>query len=295
VAINVDPDILIVDEALAVGDDLFQRKCFAKIEEFRSRNKTIVFVTHSSSTVVELCNRAILLDSGEQLIVDKSQRVVNLYHKLLFASEEKRDKIKEQIVVYTKKEEGVGSDSDLESVDPKSGVSDEEALFQRDFFDESLVPKDSLSYELVGARIFDYVLVNSDGEKVNVIQFGHKYLWRYKVEFLEHCANARFGMMIKTNKGLELCGAATHKIGAGIKDVVRGEILQVEFSFMPRFVGGVYYLSCGVLGNTNGEEVFMHRFVEVWPFRLQDQSNSLLSGIVDMNLKSIIKKIKEAE
>jgi lipopolysaccharide transport system ATP-binding protein len=67
VAINVDPEILIVDEALSVGDELFQRKCFARIEAIKNKGATILFVSHSGSTIVELCDSAILLDSGEVL------------------------------------------------------------------------------------------------------------------------------------------------------------------------------------------------------------------------------------
>lgn len=68
VAINVDPQILIVDEALAVGDELFQRKCYARIEAIKAQGATILFVSHASNTVVSLCDRAILLDGGKKLL-----------------------------------------------------------------------------------------------------------------------------------------------------------------------------------------------------------------------------------
>lgn len=300
VAINVDPDILIVDEALAVGDDLFQRKCFAKFEEFRKKNKTILFVTHSSSTVVELCNRAILIDNGEQLLVDKSQNVINLYQKLLFAKSENRNIVRQQIKKYYQE---MGSEnnesqhtitsnfSSQSEVEVNFDFRDDDLLIQQDYFDESLIPKNTITYDIAGARLFDYELLNLEGEKVNVIQFGNKYIWRYKAEFLESCSNVRFGMMIKTSKGLELCGAATHQFAKSIKDVKKGEIYLIEYSFVPKFVGGLYFLNCGVLGLKNNEEIFLNRYVEAWAFKMQDRSDSLLSGIVDMNLKSTVNKI----
>jgi len=87
VAINVDPEILIADEALAVGDAKFQRKCFAKLEEFRKDGKTIFFVTHAMGTIVSLCNKAILLDKGKVVQEGEPKPITNLYYKMLFGDE----------------------------------------------------------------------------------------------------------------------------------------------------------------------------------------------------------------
>ena len=76
IAVNVDPDILLIDEVLAVGDHTFQSKCFAKVMDFRRRGKTILCVSHVSEMVHQLCNRAIWLDHGE-LMLDGSVRQVN--------------------------------------------------------------------------------------------------------------------------------------------------------------------------------------------------------------------------
>jgi lipopolysaccharide transport system ATP-binding protein len=79
VATEVNPDILVVDEILAVGDEPFQRKCFERIERFRTAGKTILFVTHSMEQVVEHCDRAIYLDAGKVVADGKPERVVDLY------------------------------------------------------------------------------------------------------------------------------------------------------------------------------------------------------------------------
>ena len=85
VAINVSPDILVVDEALSVGDEAFQRKCFARIDAIRKAGATILFVSHAASTVSELCNRALLLDHGELLTQGPPKYVVSRYQKLLYS------------------------------------------------------------------------------------------------------------------------------------------------------------------------------------------------------------------
>ncbi len=97
VAINIEPDILIVDEALAVGDELFQRKCFSRIESIRASGVTILFVSHSASQIVELCDRCMLMDAGEKLADGIPKPVVARYQKLLYASVEKRESLRQQI------------------------------------------------------------------------------------------------------------------------------------------------------------------------------------------------------
>jgi lipopolysaccharide transport system ATP-binding protein len=97
ISTNVDPQILIVDEALSVGDELFQRKCFSRIETMKNNGITILFLSHSGSTVVELCDRAILIDSGEQLAKGLPKLILGHYNKLLYAPADKRENIREQI------------------------------------------------------------------------------------------------------------------------------------------------------------------------------------------------------
>lgn len=82
-AINVDPDILIVDEALAVGDSYFQLKCIAKIKQFRQQGKTILYVTHDTQSVKNICDRAIWIDHGSQMSIGQSTEVVNRYEDFM--------------------------------------------------------------------------------------------------------------------------------------------------------------------------------------------------------------------
>ena len=97
VAVNVDPQILVVDEALSVGDELFQRKCFSRIEAIKKNGATILFVTHAGGTIVELCDHAILMDAGEKLAMGKPKTIVGNYQKLLYAPIEKQQEIRQFI------------------------------------------------------------------------------------------------------------------------------------------------------------------------------------------------------
>jgi len=82
-AIHANPEILLVDEVLAVGDEAFQKKCIIKIDEFRTRGKTIIFVSHSMDAVKRICSRSILLAEGEILMNDFSDKVIDSYLKML--------------------------------------------------------------------------------------------------------------------------------------------------------------------------------------------------------------------
>ena len=98
VAINLNPDVLVVDEALSVGDELFQRKCFARIETLKAEGMTVLFVSHSGATVVDLCDRAVLLDGGELLSIGKPGEIVSRYQKLLYAPATEREQVRNEIV-----------------------------------------------------------------------------------------------------------------------------------------------------------------------------------------------------
>ena len=85
-AVNLDTDILLVDEVLAVGDEAFQRKCMARMEQVRSAGKTIVFVSHSPEDVRRICDRACVLDSGSVAFLGKTDEAIDRYHALLSAT-----------------------------------------------------------------------------------------------------------------------------------------------------------------------------------------------------------------
>ncbi|MCY9657471.1 ABC transporter ATP-binding protein [Paenibacillus chondroitinus] len=297
VAINVDPEILIVDEALAVGDDLFQKKCFSRIDAFKKSGKTVLFVSHSGNLIVELCDKAILMNDGEKLIMGPSNTVVNLYQKLLFTPKDKLNNVKEQIEkinhfgIDNNKSHTSDKKSDFEEhrgiYHLKEGLLDE----QEEYFDEGLIPSNPILYENKGARIFDYKILNYKGENINVLRFGKKYVLSYKVHFYEKCQNVRFGMIIKTKTGIEISGAETAKPGNGLSSIDVNNILTIEFEFTPKLAAGVYFLRCGVVGIEDDTEIFLDRQVDAIAFRMLEHKKSLMNSLVDFDITSSIYKL----
>jgi lipopolysaccharide transport system ATP-binding protein len=287
VAINVDADILIVDEALAVGDEIFQRKCFSRIRQMRKSGITILFVSHSAPTVVELCDKAILLDQGELLLAGSPKFVVSKYHKLIYAPKSKVESLREEIRATSFKDDVVISESDSGSNNESSQVElDEPAL--RPFYDPNLVAKSTVSYESRGVRIEDVQVTTLKGEVANILVRREEYLYTYSVKFQETSYNVRFGMMIKTVSGLELGGAASSPIHDAINCIEAGASVLVKFRFRCLLQPGVYFLNAGVLGIVDGSEVFLHRIIDYAMFRVQSEENLLSTSIVDFCAEPIV-------
>lgn len=287
VAINVQPEVLIIDEALAVGDELFQRKCFSRIEEIRAAGATILFVSHSSSTVVELCDRAILLDAGEQLAQGDPKQVIDYYHKLLYAPEDGRARVREEIKgVYAAAAPGAAVDAGEDDSRVVRHVGDVARILE-EVFDPHLMPTSTVEYESLGAYIESPMILTLAGERVNNLVRGRDYIYSYKVRFERSAGGIRFGMLIKTTSGVELGGGASAAPGAGgLPYVKAGQTYRVEFRFSCHLNPGVYFLNAGLVGNVNGSEVYLHRLVDVAMFRVQPESGSLSSGIVDFGCSS---------
>lgn len=274
VAINVDPEILIVDEALSVGDELFQRKCFSRIEEIRKNGATILFVSHSGGTIIELCDRAILIDAGDMLADGSPKEVVGKYQKLLYAAKDRRNEMRELI-------KGGGGVEQL-LIAQENIQAEAEVIDSVDSFDPGLTPVSTISYEARGAEISDASIFNARGAKVNNISRGVTYFYRYTVSFSVAAELVRFGMLIKTVSGNEIGGAiSAASVADGIQYVVREQCINVEFSFRCMLNPGVYFLNAGVTGVIDGVDTYLHRLLDVASFRVIHEDGCLSTSLVD--------------
>jgi lipopolysaccharide transport system ATP-binding protein len=322
VATSVDPDILVVDEALAVGDEAFQRKCFSRIESLQSRGCTTLFVSHAASKVVELCDRALLLDHGEAIIAHHPKFVIDQYHKLIYAPSDHYHKLRDQLkaipdaplwpdlprpnyhVDDTTGDSTRGDDrtdrktSDHRTLpehhhnrpiasDRRPSINADRALdleIERDFFDPALVPSHTLAYEPRGADIRNPKLLTLDGRQVNNIAGRHDYIYTYDVEFHRAATDLRFGMLIKTVSGLELGGASFPAIVRNVTGVNPEQSVTVRFRFSCCLNPGVYFLNAGVSGTVDGQFTYLARGIDIAMFRVLPRSDSFASEIVDLSI-----------
>ena len=292
VAIHVEPDVLVIDEALAVGDEAFQRKCFARIEAIRKAGATVLFVSHSAGTVIELCDRVLLLDGGELIADGSPKQVIALYQKLLYAPAARVRELREQIRLDPSAAMAVATAlpaPDSADPEPVADVAGEAAAAPDDgpqpWFDESLRPASTLAYDPQGASIEDPHLETTDGRRVNVLVAGRDYVYRYRVRFDRPAAGVRCGMMMRTVTGVEVCGAVSATPERAFPVVSANELLEVAFRFRCQLAPGVYFLNAGVLGLVGEAEAYLDRRIDVAMFRVLPDSERLGTGLVDMDVR----------
>ncbi len=293
VSIHVTPDILIIDEALSVGDELFQRKCFSRIEAIKEAGATILFVSHSGASVIELCDRAILLDGGEIIADGSPKRVVADYHKMLYASAEKQTEIKQALLAARSHQQNSSEEqsADGSSRTVKTATSTPPAEIE-ERFDEGMSPTSTLSYEPRGAFIQEPRVETLDGRRVNQLVRGRDYLFKYRVHFNQAAECVHFAMLVKTTSGLELGGGVTaHNAPASIPFVAAGTAHEITFRFSCRLNSGVYFLNCGVVGHQGDSLVYLHRIIDASTFRVMPVPDNRLTGIVDLVCDPIITPI----
>jgi len=268
---------------LSVSDEPFQRKYFSRIDAIHNNGDMILFVSHSGSTIVDLCNRAILMDAGEKLAVGAPKLIVGRYQKLLYAPADKQETIRDQI--RRMDEQHVTSGKNIVHVmPPKYHALSEDRQPMRESFDPYLKPSSTIEYESHGAYIESPSMLTLAGEQVNNLIRGKTYRYTYTVRFTKGANNVRFGMMIKTISGVELGGGVS---AGSIRDsLVYAEAAssyRAEFRFRCALNPGVYFLNAGVVGEVNGTETYLHRLIDIAMFRVIPDIENLATGIVDFS------------
>ncbi|MGR5058252.1 ABC transporter ATP-binding protein [Vibrio rotiferianus] len=276
VVMHIDPDILIVDEALAVGDDAFQRKCHAKLRQLQAKGATLLFVSHSAGQVIELCDRAVLLDHGELLMEGTPKQVVQQYHKLLHMHGPERETYRQQI------KDGLREQTETKPKKKQLAVS-------KGAYDPNIQPVSTVWYQSQGAVISEPHIENLDGEAVNLLTAGEEYDYVYQVYFEREAFEVGGGMMIKTVSGLEIAGAtSTRNHQMRIPYVAAEQTIEMRFRFSCNLPNGSYFLNCGCSALVEGERQFLHRGVDAAMFTVIEQS-SHVTGAVDL-VKKITSK-----
>jgi lipopolysaccharide transport system ATP-binding protein len=285
VATAVDPDILVVDEALAVGDEAFQRKCYARIEGIKERGGTILFVSHAAQQVVQLCDRAVLLDGGEKLLEGEPKMVVGQYQRLINAGPEQARQLRQDIV------DGTFASNSQRVTEANSENILEDPLDE--FLDASLRSDSEIIYESHGALIGLPVIRDRSGREVNNLRMGRDYTYTYDVTFEREAFNVGFGMLIKTPTGLELGGATTAFDHDHVMDHVKaGAVVRVAFTFECAFLPGVYFLNAGVLAMSDGEFHYLHRRADVLAMRVIQEESRLPTGMISIKPRPMISVIE---
>ena len=254
VAINIDPEILVVDEALSVGDVFFQAKCYHKFEEFKKQGKTILLVSHDLSSVSKYCDRVILLNKGVKLDEGSPKQMVDLYKQLLVG----QDPVKQQEADKEKKaavqSEGTGN-------------------FQAN--------PNMLEYGNRMAEIIHFEVLDDRGMLSNTIEKGTEFKIRMKVHFNEDIQEPIMAYTFKNIKGTEITGTNTMFEKAQVARSGAGDECTVTFTQNMDLQGGEYLLSFGCTGYKDGDFTVFHRLYDACNITVVSSKNTV--GFYDMN------------
>lgn len=290
----VEPDILVVDEALSVGDEAFQRKCFGRIQSIQERGGTILFVSHSASSIVQICNFAILMDRGELLLSGSPKFVVSKYQKLIYAPADKLEPLRQEIRDLNFQAPNSSSETDFTKEVHKNGHHPNRKKDEA-FYDPHLIPKSTTSYISHGVDIKNPCITTLDGKVVNVLLRRDEYIYTYCIKFTEAAYKVRFAMVIKLVSGLGLGGAVTHTQKDAIDYVEKGKEFRVEFKFRCLLQPGVYFLNAGVMGMVNDSEVFLNRYIDIAIFRVHSEEEMLPTCFVDFYIEPTVSTIESEQ
>lgn len=230
VAINVNPDILIVDEALSVGDIFFQAKCYKKFDEFKEKGKTILFVTHDMTSVLKYCDRVMLLNKGEFIGIGKPDEMVNVYKKILANSYNPEEEKTENEVIENKVKE--------------------ERLWKSYL---ALNPNPQV-YGNGSADIVDFGVFDENMEVTNSVRQGVTTKIVMKVRFNRTVEHPILAWKLKNNKGLEIIGTNTMYEGIDFGTVNAGEVITITFDTVLHLIPNQYLLDLGVT-RFNGDKL----------------------------------------
>ncbi|HAC61698.1 MAG TPA: ABC transporter ATP-binding protein [Lachnospiraceae bacterium] len=268
VAINIDPEILIVDEALSVGDVFFQSKCYRKFEEFRRAGKTILFVSHDLSAISRYCDRAILLNQGDLIYDGTPKEAIDLYKKVLVGQYEEKPAEQPEAADGEKREiQGIGSDSGLW----KSRYPVNPSLIE---------------YGEKNGEIVDYALLDENGLMTSNFLKGTVFTVRMKIRAHADILEPIFAFTIKNMKGIEICGTNTTMEHVPVPTMHDGDEHVVEFTQKMDLQGGEYLLSLGCTGYQDGMFRVFHRLYDV--ISLTVVSNRDTVGFYDMNSTCVL-------
>lgn len=292
VAVNIDPDILILDEVLSVGDELFRRKSFAKIEEFFKAGKTILFVSHSAQSVNQLCSRAVFLYNGK-IVLDGPPKFVTMnYTKFLFSSTEHRLLFLSNAEnLQDNKGLGLGADQGLDlfakeiqtqSADQKPGATSPGKSKSGAFFIQNFKPKSTVITRNADLTLSSLCIKTPEGDKVNCLVPGDEYIYGFTISFNEDIGHISHGIGVKTTHGVVISWRVTpdNRNHPG-KYYKSGDVIHVKWRFRCHFVPDIYFIGLTIKRDGPEGPEILFRGADIDVFKVMGEKGVDYGGYFD--------------
>ena len=269
VGINIEPEILIVDEALSVGDVFFQAKCFHKFEEFKEMGKTIIFVSHDLSSIAKYCDRVILLDQGVKLGEGSPKEMIDDFKRVLVGQYQTSESENENLL----------GDEELQ-----------EAVRKKE---NKLEDTKTLEYGTKQAEIEEIYLTDDNGTRSNAIIKGMNFGIHMRVRFYDDIPAPIFAFTVKNVKGTEITGTNTMFEKAFLEPVKAGTVKEITFKQRMTLQGGEYLLSFGVTGYDGNDFQVYHRLYDALDVTVISDKNTV--GFYDMESAITVEDVREVD
>ena len=274
VAINIDPEILIVDEALSVGDVFFQAKCYKKFEDFKKMGKTILFVSHDLGSISKYCDRVVLLNRGKKLAEGTPKEMVSMYKRIM--------------VNQDKAEEIAAHQMDMSSLEEDDEKEIKEAACEGQWKNHYNLNPDVDEYGNGAAEIEDFAIIDENGNYTNAIVKGTRFRLKSKVKFKQDVHDPIFTYTFKNIQGVAITGTNTMYEKKDVPLAKEGETYVATFEQDMFLQGGEYLLSMSCTGYRDGEFQVYHRLYDLVGISVISDKNTV--GFFDMNTEITVEK-----
>lgn len=276
-AINVEPEILIIDEALAVGDAFFQAKCFEKLEAIKAAGTTILFVSHDITSVKKLCSRAVWLEKGDLREIGDAKEVCEKYLSMQIAEQnrEKKQLVENLILENTVKKEVI--------------KTEESSSFKKMNLENSAGESGTKSGE-----ILSFYIRNVQGDDVTVLRTGEIYYFGLLTKFYENIDNVLFGFEMENTKGTKLFSINNFLTNEVLPHVNAGGMYEVSFELkLPRICATEYLVSPSLAAGSQDNHIVLHRIHNYMKIDVDNQGYNL--SLIELDVSTSFKQRSESD
>lgn len=273
----VSPEILIVDEALAVGDEKFQRKCFDYIERLRENGCSILLVTHSTATIEKFCQRGILVHKGEIHGIGPAKEIVDQYHALMYSDEK----------AYLRYKNTVLANEETQKSEP---IQDDSNLVNTDQSEKPCVEEDVSSH--ARGLIQEWEILDVNQQPSELFKTGDSIRLSYTVKVFQPIQEIQAGILIRTIEGVRVYGTSTLYHENNYIDAKPGNVLKFDFELKANLCEGSYFITLAIAeAISHGDMLYLDRKTDVIVFQVY-QPRIMATGIAMLDARVNTGKIE---
>lgn len=273
----VEPDVLIVDEALSVGDEKFQRKCFDYIDKLRENGCSILIVTHSTATIEKFCQRAVLIHQGVVQGVGEAKRIVDQYHALLYSDQK-------TYLRYVNQELSQQNADKLQHQEGNEAAEEKNSEVNNNL---------TSSQEKQGVHITSWQIFNQDNEQTEVFRVGERVRISFLISSHRDISELQAGLLIRTVEGVSVFGTSTLYHNLNLFDIKKGDSIEAKFEIDLNLCEGTYFITLAIAEAISDADMrYLDRKTDIFIIKVIEP-RATCSGIARLPVTIQFKRVSE--